>query len=170
MRSAGYETDQLHVAAHGMELLRVSTPWHIETIRSLFQEYATSLDFDLCFQNFAAELADLPGDYAPPSGCLLLAERDGQAVGCIALRPLPGGPCEMKRLYVRPGFRGLGIGRFLVEAVLAAARRMGYREMFLDTVVTMRAAQALYESLGFVDMESYYHNPLAGTRFMGLTL
>lgn len=81
-----------------------STPCHIGTIRSLFKEYATSLDFDLCFQNFAAELANLPGDYAPPSGCLLLAERDGQAVGCIALRPLSGGHCEMKRLYARSGF------------------------------------------------------------------
>ena len=154
-----------------LELLQTSTSSQIERVRALFKEYAASLNFTLCFQNFAAELANLPGEYAPPSGCLLLAHYAGRAAGCIALRPLPQDDCcEMKRLYVRPEFRGLKIGHFLVDAVIMEARRMGYRTMLLDTVATMRPAQALYESLGFIDTGAYYHNPLEGVRFMALTL
>lgn len=153
-----------------MELRLVSTASDIETVRQLFQEYAVSLDFSLCFQNFAAELEHLPGEYGSPAGCLLLAMRQGQAAGCVALRPLPNGYCEMKRLYVRPAFRGLGIGKRLAWAVILEARRRGYARMRLDTVATMREAQAIYETLGFVDTEAYYHNPLENVRFLELTL
>ena len=153
-----------------MELRLVSTASDLETVRQLFREYAVSLDFSLCFQNFAAELEHLPGEYGPPAGCLLLAMRQSQAAGCVALRPLPNGDCEMKWLYVRPAFRGLGIGKRLARAVILEARRRGYARMRLDTVTTMREAQALYEALGFVDTEAYYHNPLENVRFLELAL
>ncbi len=149
-----------------MELRFASAQPDIERVRQLFEEYAASLDFELCFQNFSAELASLPGDYALPAGCLLLAIDQEQAAGCIALRPLHNGHCEMKRLYVRPAFRGLGIGNLLARAILDTARRVGYQKMYLDTVKTMTKAQSLYESLGFVDTQPYYHNPIEGARFM----
>lgn len=139
-------------------------------VRTLFEEYAASLDVDLCFQGFPAELAGLPGDYAPPSGCLLLARVLGAPAGCVAMRPLEPGLCEMKRLYVRPGFRGAGVGRRLVEAVVDAARTAGHGSMRLDTLATMASAQALYRSLGFQPIAPYRHNPLPGTTFLELTL
>ncbi|MEI2741924.1 MAG: GNAT family N-acetyltransferase [Candidatus Competibacter sp.] len=151
-------------------LLDATTPSHIEDIRNLFEEYAASLDFNLCFQNFSAELAKLPGDYAPPSGCLLLAVQGGTATGCVALRRLEGEIGEMKRLYVRPQFRGLGIGKALTEEVVRRAQKIGYKTIRLDTVNSMVGAQALYKKLGFTDTEPYYFNPLKDVRFMELNL
>jgi GNAT superfamily N-acetyltransferase len=153
-----------------MDLIHASTEAHFDEARRLFEEYAASLDFDLGFQNFEKELANLPGDYAPPFGCLLLAFHEGNAAGCVALRRLEEGVCEMKRLYVRPAFRGLGIGKTLTEAIIRQAREMGYNAMRLDTVATMSKAQALYTSLGFVDIASYRFNPQEGARFMELRL
>lgn len=137
-----------------------------QAARGLFEEYAESLDFELCFQDFADELERLPGDYAPPTGDLLLAEVDEMVAGCIAVRKLDEGVCEMKRLYVRPAFRQAGIGRALSEAILERARDLGYEVMRLDTVESMHAAQALYRSLGFRKTEPYYHNPLPNVVYM----
>lgn len=158
-------------------------PADIESARCLFGEYAASLGVDLCFQGFAAELAGLPGDYAPPRGCLLLARRPPIDVGCAALRPLQGGGDmsgdggdlrsdvgEIKRLYLRPVARGSGLGRALMEAVLRQARAIGYRELRLDTLATMREARALYASLGFRECEPYCENPLPGASWMSLAL
>jgi putative acetyltransferase len=142
----------------------------LRCVRTIFEEYAASLNFDLCFQNFDEELTNLPGEYSPPQGCILLALQDGQPAGCGALHRLDDGICEMKRLYVRPPFRALGIGKVLAEAIIAEARRKGYKKMCLDTVPSMHEAQALYESLGFQDIESYRYNPICGTRFMELRL
>jgi len=137
----------------------------------LFQAYAASLDVDLAYQDFAAELAALPGKYAPPAGALLLARGDaGRPLGCVAMRPLGPGMCEVKRLYVAPEARGLGLGRELIAAVLAEARRIGYREARLDTLPTMAAAMALYRRAGFVEIAPYYDTPVAGTRFFARTL
>ena len=134
--------------------------------RVIFSEYAASLQVDLCFQDFAHELADLPGEYTDPRGALLLAYVDGALAGCCALRPLDASDyanaAEMKRLYVRPHFRGLGLGRLLTERILDAARAADYRCVLLDTLDDMEAARALYEDLGFVDIPPYYHNPIAG--------
>ncbi|MGE5170431.1 MAG: GNAT family N-acetyltransferase [Rudaea sp.] len=138
--------------------------------RALFEEYAAALGVDLCFQNFAQELAGLPGDYAPPRGCLLLAEREAEHLGCVALRPLTDDTGEVKRLYVRPKARGLGVGRALAEAVIERARAIGYRELKLDTLATMHEAQALYASLGFRECAPYYRNPLRGTVYMALEM
>ena len=140
------------------------------TVRSLFEEYAASLDTDLCFQGFAEELAGLPGDYAPPSGRLLLALKDGQTAGCIALRPLNTGVCEMKRLYVRPAFRAHGIGRALVDRLIHEARSAGYQHLRLDTLPSMTGAQALYRRLGFREIAPYYDSPVEGTVFLELQL
>jgi putative acetyltransferase len=142
----------------------------VEAVRALLLEYQASLGVDLSFQDFAGEVAALPGAYAPPSGTLLLARRDSAVLGCVGVRPLDSGRCEMKRLYVRPSGRGLGLGRFLAERAVAYARAAGYRQMLLDTLPTMRDAQALYERLGFVDVPAYRANPVAGTRFLALDL
>jgi ribosomal protein S18 acetylase RimI-like enzyme len=140
------------------------------TVRCLFEEYAASLGFDLCFQGFEKELAGLPGGYAPPQGRLLLALQDGQTAGCIALRPLEPGTCEMKRLYVRPAFRTHGIGRVLVDRVIQEARQAGYQHMRLDTLPSMVAALALYRRLGFREIAPYYENPVEGAVFLELQL
>lgn len=153
-----------------MELQHALSQAQIQSVRELFEEYAASLRFDLDFQDFAAELESLPGDYAPPAGCLLLAIHDGQTVGCVGLRPLEAEICEMKRLYVRPQFRGLGAGHALAEAIVGQARAIGYARMRLDTIIEMDKAQSLYEKLGFVDIAPYRHNPLEGVRYMELDL
>lgn len=138
--------------------------------RNIFQEYAASLAVDLCFQGFEDELAQLPGDYAEPRGTLLLAWVGGVVAGCCALRPLDTSDytnaAEMKRLYVRQAFRGLGLGRLLTEAILDAARKAGYSCVLLDTLDDMESARALYEDLGFEEIPPYYHNPYAGAHYL----
>lgn len=144
----------------------------IAAVRRLMADYAAALGVDLSFQGFAAELAALPGPYAPPGGALLLARgANGAAVGCVALRPGPGAEtCEMKRLYVAPAARGAALGRALAEAAFDAARAAGYRRIVLDTLAGMDAAQGLYARLGFADVPAYCDNPLPGTRWMGRAL
>ena len=142
----------------------------IAIVRELLREYERALGVDLCFQGFAQELAGLPGDYASPRGILLIACDVSDVAGCIALRPVDDEICEMKRLYVRDAFRAAGLGRRLVERVIATAHSIGYRRMVLDTLPTMVSAQRLYESFGFKDIAPYRHNPVGGTRFLGLDL
>jgi ribosomal protein S18 acetylase RimI-like enzyme len=149
---------------------RVAAGGDLVAVRRLFEEYAASLGFSLCFQGFDRELAELPGAYGPPSGCLLLATVDLAAAGCVALRALGSGGCEMKRLFVRPAFHGRGLGRQLAEAVIGEARAAGYASVKLDTVPSMRAAQGLYASLGFEEIEPYCENPIEGARYLELRL
>ncbi len=146
-------------------------PADIAAVGRLFRAYADSLGVDLGYQGFAAELAGLPGKYAPPGGALLLA-RDASSLplGCVGLRALATYVCEMKRLYVAPAGRGRGLGRALAEAILDAATALGYREMRLDTLPDMRDAQALYAALGFTPIAPYYDTPVAGTVFLGRAL
>jgi ribosomal protein S18 acetylase RimI-like enzyme len=153
-----------------MNIRRATTEAEIAAARALFEEYAAWLSVDLCFQGFAAELANLPGLYAPPRGRLLLAWADAETAGCVALRPLGDSACEMKQLFVRPAFRGQGAGRMLAEKVVAEAKAIGYASMRLDTLPAMGAATALYESLGFVRIPAYYATPLQDTIFMELKL
>ena len=149
-----------------MQIIGATALPDIERARSLFREYETSLGVDLCFQGFEQELAGLPGAYARPSGRLLLAVDDGRPAGCIALRPLGADGCEMKRLYVRPEFRGRRVGRLLAERLLAEARAIGYARMRLDTLPSMKEAIPLYRSLGFAEIAPYYANPVPGALFM----
>ena len=144
----------------------------VEATGRLFDAYASSLGVDLAYQDFATELATLPGKYAPPAGELLLArDSDGEPLGCVALRPMqPDGCCEMKRLYVAPQARGLGLGRALVDAIIGEAVRIGYREMRLDSLPTMTEAIALYRGKGFVPIAPYYDTPVAGTVFLAKPL
>src|SRR5262245_46214554 len=141
-------------------------PAELPEIRALFLEYAASLGVDLGFQDFAHELATLPGEYVPPRGALLVAELDGAIGGCAALRPLDGDACEMKRLFVRGTLRGRGAGHALVLALMDEAHRIGYARMRLDTLPSMGAAIRLYEALGFTDIPPYRHNPVPGTRWL----
>ena len=142
----------------------------LSAVRTLFQEYADSLGVDLCFQGFEAELAELPGEYGPPRGRLLLAWVGDALAGCCALRPLDNcdypNAGEMKRLYVRKAFRAFGLGRELAEATLDAARQIGYTSVLLDTLNDMEAARALYTDLGFVEIAPYYHNPVPGSHYL----
>ena len=153
-----------------MTLIQVQIGPDIELARELFREYHQSLGVDLCFQNFGHELDTLPGDYAPPSGRLILCYDDEKLAGCVALRRIDDETCEMKRMYVRPGFRGRKLGERLAETIIQEARTIGYKKMKLDTLSTMTAAIALYGSLGFVPASPYRHNPVPGALFMELSL
>ena len=152
-------------------MIPATLPEHIEQVRALFLEYGESLGFSLCFQSFDEELKNLPGAYAPPSGRLLLARSAGHAAGCIALRNLDTGICEMKRLYVRPDYRGLGLGRMLVERLIAEARAVGYERMRLDTIASaMKDAIALYRRMGFQEIAPYSSIPIESALWMELLL
>ena len=154
-----------------LSFTQVESPPEISHARELFLEYAQSLGFSLCFQNFDQELANLPGEYSPPAGRLLLAELDGQVAGCVALHKLEDGVCEMKRLYLRPQFRGKGLGRILADRIIAEARQIGYRRMRLDTVEpVMKDAVAMYRRIGFREIAPYCNNPIAGALYMELLL
>lgn len=153
-----------------VELQTPLTDAELDAVRTLFHEYAASLKIDLCFQGFSAELLNLPGDYCGPRGALLVATVDGKYAGCCAMRPLDTSDypnaCEMKRLFVREAFRGLGVGRKLAEAILDSARIAGYDCILLDTLNEMESARALYEDLGFVEIPPYYYNPIAGAHYL----
>lgn len=142
----------------------------IPLVRELFLEYAGSLEFDLGFQGFQRELQTLPGSYAPPQGSIFLAYAGGEPAGCIALRPLGPGLSEMKRLYVRPAYQGRGLGRKLTNALLTRARELGYQRIRLDTVPSMKAAIAMYKSMGFYEIPAYRENPVPGTSYMEKSL
>jgi putative acetyltransferase len=150
------------------------SPEQLTDIRALFVDYQAYLGIDLCFQGFQEELDGLPGQYVAPGGDLLLATVDGAAAGCCAFRPLVTSDhpnaCEMKRLFVRPAFRGFGLGRLLVDAILTQARLSGYSNMLLDTLSDMEAARALYQEVGFVEVAPYYHNPLPGAHYLKVAL
>ena len=142
----------------------------VALVRGLFQEYEASLGTDLEFQSFAAELAELPGRYSLPSGSLLLAIYDGETAGCVGMRPLGDDVCEMKRLFVRDRFRGHGLGRLLVQAIVHEARTAGYARMRLDTLREMPEARKLYAAFGFLPISAYYDNPLEGVEYLELAL
>ena len=154
----------------GLRIVEGHSQDRLPAVRELFAEYAASLAVDLSFQGFGRELADLPGEYVPPAGRLLLALEGDEPAGCVALRPSAREVCEMKRLYVRPAFQGTGLGRRLAEAIVDAGREAGYRAMRLDTLPTMVAARALYRSLGFEEIEAYRPNPVHGTTYFELEL
>jgi putative acetyltransferase len=156
--------------APAIELLTPATAELLDATRRIFREYAEQLGVDLCFQNFEAELAELPGDYAAPRGALLLATVDGEVAGCGALRPLTDvdypNACEMKRLYVRPVFRRFGIGRLMAQALMDRGLQAGYSNLLLDTLDDMEAARGLYTSLGFEEIPPYYFNPIPGAHYL----
>ena len=154
-----------------MQIIQAETADQIEQARALFREYESWLGLSLCFQNFEKELAELPGAYAEPDGRLLLARDNDELAGCVALRKLNERTCEMKRLFVREKFRGKGIGRLLIETIIRTAKEIGYERMLLDTLPPrMNDAIALYRSLGFREIASYYDNPVPGALFMELEL
>ncbi len=157
-----------------IQFITPATPEQLAATRQIITEYATQLGVDLCFQNFEAELAGLPGEYHAPAGALLLALVDGEVAGCCALRALDSvdypNAAEMKRLYVRKAFRRFGLGRQLAEAVLDAARVAGYHSVLLDTLDDMESARTLYAELGFVEIPPYYHNPIAGAHYLKVDL
>ena len=155
----------------GLAFAQAESAAQIAQARELFLEYAQSLGFSLCFQNFDKELEGLPGDYTPPEGRLLLAEYEGQLAGCVALHKLEPRICEMKRLYLRTRFRGNGLGRALAERIIAEARQIGYQRMRLDTVEpVMKDAVAMYHKIGFKEIAPYRPNPIAGAMYMELKL
>lgn len=163
------------LAATRIEILPARTADEIAAVKALFLEYQASLGVSLCFQGFDKELAELPGGYAPPAGRLYLAQVNGAVAGCVGLRPLESvtngdGRGEMKRLYLRPDFRGLGLGRRLAKLIIAEARAIGYRRLVLDTLADMGEARALYGSLGFREIPAYYDNPLSGVLYAELDL
>jgi putative acetyltransferase len=154
-----------------LQFVQVQSDSQIEQVRELFLEYARSLGFSLCFQNFDQELANLPGDYSPPHGRLLLAEFEGELAGCVALHKLENEICEMKRLYLRPQFRGKGLGRALATRIIAEARDLGYSRLRLDTVESaMQDAVAMYLKLGFRKIDPYCENPMPSALYMELVL
>lgn len=165
---------RLNVPSPQIKLITPVLPAELQATRLIFEEYAKQLGVDLCFQNFEAELNDLPGDYAQPQGALLLAMVDGQLVGCCAMRQLDSvdypNACEMKRLYVRSSYRRLGLGRQMAEAIMDAARVTGYHHMLLDTLTEMESARALYQDLKFEEIPPYYHNPIAGAHYLKVDL
>lgn len=153
-----------------LEIYEITDNRQLESIKELFVEYANSLGVDLAFQGFEEELNSLPGKYSLPEGCILLAEVNGYPAGSVALRKISQEICEMKRLYVRDDFRGLGIGKMLANRIIAKAKELGYSHMRLDTLPTMIAAQVMYKELGFYEIESYVYNPIEGTKFLEFEL
>lgn len=154
-----------------MKLIQATSEADVHEVRKLFEEYHEWLGLNLCFQNFEGELASLPGDYAPPDGRLILATENYEVAGCIALRKLNDGICEMKRLYVRPTFRGTGLGLLLATSLIETAREIGYQKMRLDTLPgKMDRAIAMYQRLGFKNIDPYYFNPVENAAFMELEL
>ncbi len=167
----GFGTSSANSDVKSLSFAQAESPAQLARARELFLEYAKSLGFSLCFQNFDKELADLPGDYAPPDGRLLLAEFEGQMAGCVALHKLDEGICEMKRLYLRSEFRGKGLGRAIADRIIAEARTIGYQRMRLDTVEpVMKDAVEMYRRLGFREIAPYCENPIAGALYMELQL
>ncbi len=158
------------MTAAAIEIVDADSPARLVLARELVREYADGLGVDLCFQDLDAELARLPGAYAAPAGALLLAFVDGEPAGCGALRALPGvayaAACEMKRVFVRPAHRGRGLGRLLAQRLIARARHAGYRTMLLDTLEELKAARAMYATLGFEDIPPYYRNPIPGVHYL----
>jgi ribosomal protein S18 acetylase RimI-like enzyme len=143
-----------------MKIVKVTSKQQLKVAADLFREYQTFLDVDLCFQGFEQELATLPGKYSEPGGAIYLAQKDDEIIGCVAVRPIKDDICEMKRLYVRDGFRGLSAGRQLAEKIISKAKQLGYKRMQLDTLERLESALALYKKLGFVEIHPYYENPL----------
>ena len=152
------------------EIARAANAEDFAAGKLLIEEYAAALGVDLCFQNFSEEIASLTTLYGPPHGCLLIARNNDELAGCVALRSREDAVCEMKRLYVRPPYRGAGLGRVLAESIIGRARKLGYARMVLDTLSSMTEAQSLYESLGFKEVKGYYQNPLNGVRYLSLEL
>ncbi len=170
-RDSSFPLFSVSSVVKGLCLSQVESSAQIARARELFLEYEQSLGFSLCFQNFDRELAELPGDYAPPEGRLLLAEYEGLLAGCIGLHKIGPTICEMKRLYLRPQFRGKGLGRALVDRIIAEARQIGYKRMRLDTVEpVMKDAVAMYRRIGFQEIAPYCANPIAGALYMELQL